>query len=180
MSSITFGSVGDIISVCLLAKKIVDTLDNTRGSSAEYRDLVTELRSLEKALLEAELVAGQHKHNKAAQPVLSEIPQLLTDCRSTHEKLRDDISKYEKHLAENAAPGLVKKLGMKVRWEVSAKAKVVSYRAQIAAHCNAINMMLVMQIASRQYLDPCTADGVAISQSRPTKHLVSPWLLTAP
>lgn len=43
MSSVTFGSVADIITVCLLAKSIAKALDNSRGSPAEYQGLVTEI-----------------------------------------------------------------------------------------------------------------------------------------
>lgn len=40
---ITFGSVGDVISVCLLIKDLVKTLDDSRGSSAEYQEVIREL-----------------------------------------------------------------------------------------------------------------------------------------
>ena len=37
--SITFGSVGDITSICLLAKDLVACVDESRGSSSEYKKL---------------------------------------------------------------------------------------------------------------------------------------------
>ena len=49
---ITFGSVGDIVSLCLLIKDLVKSLDNSRGSSAEYQAVIRELCSLDHALLE--------------------------------------------------------------------------------------------------------------------------------
>lgn len=49
---ITFGSVGDIISVSLLVKDILVALDDSRGSSAEYQGIIRELYILDRALLE--------------------------------------------------------------------------------------------------------------------------------
>ncbi|KAH7395284.1 hypothetical protein DE146DRAFT_721709 [Phaeosphaeria sp. MPI-PUGE-AT-0046c] len=57
---ITFGSVGDIISVCLLVKDLVDALDKARGSKAEYRSLIRELWILDRSLLEIDLLARTH------------------------------------------------------------------------------------------------------------------------
>lgn len=61
MSTVTFGSVGDIISVCLLAREVAECLDKARGSASEYQALSAELRSLDRALLEAGLLLDRHK-----------------------------------------------------------------------------------------------------------------------
>lgn len=143
MSSITFGSVGNIIAVCLLAKQIVDALDSSKGSASEYRNLVTELRSLEKTLLEVELVVRKNQNAANIPSSLSELPSLIGNCRTSLETLHEEIKKYNRHLSENSSSGMVGRLGMKVRWGVSVKDKITKFRIQIAAHSNAINMMLV-------------------------------------
>ncbi|KAI2484524.1 hypothetical protein Ptr902_03464 [Pyrenophora tritici-repentis] len=58
--SVTFGSVGDIISVCLLVKDLVTALDKARGSKAEYQAAIRDLWILERVLLEIELITKQH------------------------------------------------------------------------------------------------------------------------
>lgn len=55
--SVTFGSVGDIISVCLIVKDLVDALDKSRGSSAEYQAVIRELWSLDRALLQVAMLS---------------------------------------------------------------------------------------------------------------------------
>ncbi|KAF1974790.1 hypothetical protein BU23DRAFT_460501 [Bimuria novae-zelandiae CBS 107.79] len=57
---ITFGAVGDIISVCLLVKDLVDALDEARGSKAEYQSVIRELWILDRALLEIDLLSRTH------------------------------------------------------------------------------------------------------------------------
>src|SRR5947207_4507221 len=54
---ISFGSVGDIISVCLIVKDLVAALDDSRGSSTEYREVIRELWGLDRALLEVDLLS---------------------------------------------------------------------------------------------------------------------------
>lgn len=36
MSSLTFGSVGDIIAICGIIQQVVQALSDTRGSAPEY------------------------------------------------------------------------------------------------------------------------------------------------
>ena len=50
MASITFGSVGDIISICQVIVKTVSALSESRGSAVEYQGLINELWSLAQAL----------------------------------------------------------------------------------------------------------------------------------
>ena len=47
---ITFGSFGDIVSLGIIIKDLVECLNNSRGSSAEYQAVVRELSSLDDAL----------------------------------------------------------------------------------------------------------------------------------
>jgi hypothetical protein len=57
---ITFGAVGDIISVCLLVKDLIEVLDKARGSNAEYQAAIRQLHTLDRALLEIERFNRQH------------------------------------------------------------------------------------------------------------------------
>jgi len=66
---ITFGSVGDIIAVCVLVKDCVDALSDTTGSAAQYQAVIRELHVLEKALLEV----GISSRTRATTPELTSI-----------------------------------------------------------------------------------------------------------
>ena len=54
---VTFGSVGDIIAVCVLVKDCVDALSETKGAAASYQAVIRELFILEKALLEFDVLS---------------------------------------------------------------------------------------------------------------------------
>ena len=55
MMPITFGSVGDIISVCLIIKDLIKILDESRHST-EHQETIQELWALDRVLLKVELV----------------------------------------------------------------------------------------------------------------------------
>ena len=52
---ITFGSIGDLISISQIAFKVAKCLGDSRGSAAQYRGLIKELRNFDQALLQASL-----------------------------------------------------------------------------------------------------------------------------
>ena len=54
---LTFGSVGDIISVGQTAWKLIQALTDVKGSAAQYQGLIKELRAFERAMLQ---VSSQH------------------------------------------------------------------------------------------------------------------------
>ena len=64
--SFTFGSFGDIVTLSLLIKDLIKSLDDSRGSSAEYQAVVRELWSLDKALLEVEVPPPIMQANSSA------------------------------------------------------------------------------------------------------------------
>ena len=47
---VTFGSVGDIITVVGIIKDLITTLNDSRGSSADYHRITHELRNFENIL----------------------------------------------------------------------------------------------------------------------------------
>lgn len=142
MSSVTFGSVGDIITVCLLAKSIVEALDDSRGSSAEYQGLINELRSLECSLLEVELCTRSWKDASTAVSLQQECSKLVNECRKTLEAFHAYLKKYDSFLSKDSRAGVVKRAGMKIKWQLLAKDIVSRFRSELAGHSNALNMMM--------------------------------------
>lgn len=143
MSSITFGSVGDIITVCLLAKSIVDALDDSRGSPAEYRGLVNEIRSLECSLLEVELLTRSWRDASLPASLQHECSQLVNESRKTLEAFRAYLKKYDPSLSKDTHTGILRRAGTKIKWHLLAKDTVSRFRSELTGHSNALNMMMI-------------------------------------
>jgi hypothetical protein len=141
---ITFGAVGDIISVCLLVKDLVDALDKARGSKAEYRSLIKELWILDRSLLEIDLLARTHGGGVTPElEALCETARKAVDrCRELVSAFSTKIRKYQKSLGEKEAPSFMEATAMKVRWCIGEKDAVDKFRVEIAATSASLQMLL--------------------------------------
>lgn len=139
---ISFGSVGDIISICLLVKDLVTALDESKGSAAEYREVRLELRALERALLEVEVLSRSHASTVKLNALYATARKAALDCRQPVEAFLYKIKKYDPSLGAGASKNIVRNSAMKIRWQLSQKDAVTRIRAEISAHSSSINMLL--------------------------------------
>lgn len=139
---ITFGSAGDIITVCLLVMDLVTSLDESRGSAAEYQEVRRELRGLERALLEVELLSRSRSPTDKLTALYATARKAALDCRHPVENLLKKIRRYDSSLGAAALRNVVRNTAMKIRWQVSQKDEIAKFRAEISAHSSSINMLL--------------------------------------
>lgn len=141
---ITFGAVGDIISVCLLVKDLVDALDTARGSKAEYQSLTRELWILDRVLLEIDRFA--RVYGSGATPELDALCQTarktVDECKELVSDFLKRIKKYQAIFDEGTMPNLFKETGMKVRWRIGERDAVEKFRVEIAARSSSLQMLL--------------------------------------
>lgn len=138
---ITFGSVGDIISVSLLIKDLVKCLDKSRGSSAEYQAVIRELWGLDQALLEVEVLLRSCKQSVELSGLCETMNRCTERCRKVIVDFRDRTKRYQQVL-RGGTGSLVRDTTAKIRWHVSEKDDLATFRAVIAAHCSSLNMLL--------------------------------------
>ena len=139
---ITFGSVGDIISVSLLIKDLVKCLDKSRGSSSEYQAAIRELRSLDHALLEAELLLQSCKQSMELSDLCNSANRCAEQCRKCIVDFRDKTKRYQRALQGGGTGNLVRDTTAKIRWHVSERDDLTKFRAVITTHCLSLNMLL--------------------------------------
>ena len=138
---ITFGSVGDIISLSILIKNIVNSLDDSRGSSVEYQATIRELWNLDRALLQIELIFQSCEQTVELNALRATAGQCAEQCRECVTKFRDQISHFQRSLQTGHSGNFMKDVASKIRWQVSAKS-LAKFRTEINAHCMTINMLL--------------------------------------
>ena len=138
---ITFGSVGDIISLSLLIKDLVRTLDNSRGSSAEYQAVIRELWSLDHALLEVEALTRSCEQTAQLNALNATANQCAEQCRKCITRFHEHVKKFGKSLQPGGSGNLIRDTASKLRWPSSEK-ELAKFRAEINAHCFSINMLL--------------------------------------
>jgi len=138
--ALTFGAVGDIISLVLLAKDLFKALDDCRGSAKSYCDLIDELDVLNtrlektKSLYEGELPDECEDTKKVALALIN--------------KIRGDVEafcgpvckKYAASLAEGGSGNVVKDFVRKIEWKFKEK-EIEKFRQDISGHCRSLDWL---------------------------------------
>ncbi|KAJ4368159.1 hypothetical protein N0V83_006515 [Neocucurbitaria cava] len=158
---ITFGAVGDIISVCLLVKDLVETLDKARGSRPEYQSAIRELWILDRALLEVDLLT--RLHGNGATPELRGLcetaKQAATRCKDLISRFHDRIRKYKSSFDEGKSPSIIKNAALQIRWRLEEKDALDQLRVEVAGTSSSLQMLLatasvtLMGISKKQLND---------------------------
>jgi hypothetical protein len=144
MSGITFGSVGDIISVCLIVKDLVEALDDGNGSPAEYQELIRELWSLERALLQVDMMSRACQATIELNALNQTARQAAHHCRQCIEAFLDKIKKYKRSLGGDGPRNFLIDASRKVMWQLCQNDELVKFRTEINAHSSSINMLLLI------------------------------------
>jgi hypothetical protein len=142
---ITFGAVGDIISVCLLVKDLIEVLHKARGSKAEYQAAIRKLWILDRALLEIDLFNRQYGDGSIPelQGLCETANRAVTRCRTLVTTFLGRIRKYQITFDEGQQPNVLKEAAMAVRWRVGEKDALEQFRVEIAGTSSSLQMLLV-------------------------------------
>ncbi|KAF8864214.1 hypothetical protein BDZ45DRAFT_685401 [Acephala macrosclerotiorum] len=127
---ITFGSIGDLIAVGQITFMLAKALNESQGSSHNYRGLIKELRNFDQALLQHEIIPLSDQArlrpsgritNRAPNPELHRLgvstKVAVQDCRETLSKFKDNIEqKYGSSLDSSGTKHWVKDTSKKLLW----------------------------------------------------------------
>lgn len=140
---VTFGSVGDIISVSLLVKDLLVALDDSRGSSAEYQAVVRELYILDTALLQVEQLSRSRATTPELHALYETAKHTVTKCRDSVAEFTSRVKKYSGSLAVGGSGNVLKDTARKIQWRASQKdAEILKFRAEVTGYSDSINMLL--------------------------------------
>lgn len=115
--TLTFGAVGDFISIGLLIKDIVSALDEHRGSAKSYRELIEGITLLGQAVQQAEQI-----YQDSQPSALDGLEDLVSIAKSTIAQIdtslvsfRDGVSaKYGQSLAGGGSGNILKDVSKKI------------------------------------------------------------------
>jgi hypothetical protein len=138
--SVGFGfSAGDFISALELVGTVYNALRDSGTSSTEYRVLIAQLYTLEKALLRVkalELDESQHAERVA-------LLQAASQCQRTIDAFWEKIKKYQPSLRTGGSGSRVRDGWMKIKWALCQKEDLIRFKADLIGHTGSIEMLLV-------------------------------------
>ncbi|KAH7140853.1 hypothetical protein EDB81DRAFT_66730 [Dactylonectria macrodidyma] len=138
---VTFGAVGDFISVVVIIRDILSALNDSRGSSRDFRELTQSLKVMEKALEELHGVFNDPRvpiELDSLQSVALDTARQIT-CRLT--EFRQKIDKYSTSLAHNGSGNPIKDTVKKIQWKLE-EGEVSKFRGEIAGYTASLKILL--------------------------------------
>jgi hypothetical protein len=136
---VPFGvSVGDFISGLEFIGELIQALKDSTGSKKDYCELISELESLERALIQVKDV----KVDVALQLQKDEVKNAAVQCQGTILRFLIHISKFKSSLGPGGSGIKWRDVLRKCQW-VLKKEDVQKFRAQIQGHIGTIGLGLV-------------------------------------
>lgn len=137
------GSVGDIIAVALLVKDLASALNDCRGSSNEFKEVLRELQSLERALREVNVLATKHEATQELHALVEAARAAAQACRQSIDSMLHRVRRYQESLRHGGSGNLLKDGARKVQWKILESDEVDRFRAEVSAHANSLNIVLI-------------------------------------
>ena len=131
-------SVGDFLATLELVHDVIEALKASGGSSAEFVELMNELYSLERALL-------QVKHlnvPSSMQPQLAAVRQAAALSQGSIDDFLQKIKKFQPTLRIGGSQHKWKDALHKIQWRLYKKDDVDALRATLRGHTLSIIMLL--------------------------------------
>ncbi|KAH9212127.1 hypothetical protein DL95DRAFT_464179 [Leptodontidium sp. 2 PMI_412] len=167
---VTFGSVGDIISTCLIVKDLVAALDDSRGSKSEYREVIRELHIIDQALLEVDVLSRTCERTPELLALCKTARQTAQNCRQSIEAFTEKIKRYDANLCEDSSRNFLRDTIMKISW-VSQREDLEIFRAEVTGHSWSMNMLLATaSVKLLQISDQKLDAHINVSQQRAESH----------
>ncbi|KAE9376392.1 hypothetical protein N431DRAFT_529373 [Stipitochalara longipes BDJ] len=148
--TVPFGfSVGDFVAGIGLVQDVIEALRASSTSTARYQGLMSELFTLERALLEVKkLDLGDEQASRQERLDIEALHGALrlaaTQCQDTISRLLNKVKKYEGHLSANGSGSKWKDALRKVQWALLTDRDLEEYRAEIRGHSTSITMLLTL------------------------------------
>ena len=140
---IGIASVGDIVSVCLLVKDLVQALQECRGSDREFQQLIKELQSLERALLEVHRLVRDHETTPELYSLCAAAEEASKNCHCSIDRKLKEVKKYQETLRAGGSGNFLKDTRRKLQWGLMEKNDLDRFHAEVTAHVHSLQILLL-------------------------------------
>ncbi|KAF5615411.1 hypothetical protein F52700_13381 [Fusarium sp. NRRL 52700] len=118
---VTFGAVGDFISIGVLIKDFIELLDDSRGSAWEYNSLKQQLIFLRLNLDLAKRSYDEYYSASQFQDIRKTLESVVDEAERRLEDIAVKVQKYTSTLCQGSTERRIKKVARKVQWSLEKK-----------------------------------------------------------
>ncbi|RGP78355.1 vegetative cell wall gp1 [Fusarium longipes] len=118
---VTFGAVGDFISIGVLIKDFIELLDDSRGSAWEYNSLKQQLMFLRLNLDLAKRSYDDYYNTPQFQDIRNTLESVVDEAERRLEDIAVKVQKYTSTLSQGSNERRIRKVVRKVQWSLEKK-----------------------------------------------------------
>ncbi|KUL91419.1 hypothetical protein ZTR_01493 [Talaromyces verruculosus] len=177
----TFGfSVGDFLAALKLVGTIIDGLRASGHSSTRFRSLLSELYTLEDALIRVkrlDVVDDDDDGSQASERIA--LQQAAALCQRSMHDFYKKIERYQPHLTMRAAGGgknWLKDGWMKIKWATCRTEDVELFQAELRGHRGSIEILLLTLQLNRSSIQAKAQEQRQRSLAGKIQDLSSKWM----
>jgi hypothetical protein len=131
-------SAGDFIAALQLVSTVIDALRDSGDSSTEYRALLSQLYTLETALLTVKRIEVDDE--QCAEVIA--LRQAACQCQRTIDAFWEKIKKYQPSLRTGGSGSRVRDGWRKIQWALCKKDDLLKFKADLVGHTESIELLL--------------------------------------
>lgn len=150
-------SVGDIIALVTLAAQIYQALDDTKGSSSQYRELVQQLKSFQTTLRVAESSLSR-PDVIASEAAVERINEEIRACRKLLDKFDEHVRAYRQALTRNRRSAIV--AIRQIMWSLTKQRDIAELRQNLTQHSQTITILMNVLILSVKFRPPFICSNI--------------------
>jgi hypothetical protein len=137
--SVGFGfSIGDFISALELVGTVIDALRSSGAATGSYRELLSQLLSLESALLQVRKI--EFEDSQYAEVIA--LRQAAAQCRRTIDGFWEKMRRYQPSLTGEGSGSKMRDRWLKIKWAVCKKDDLAAFKADLVGHTESIMLLL--------------------------------------
>ncbi|KLP08580.1 uncharacterized protein FFMR_10216 [Fusarium fujikuroi] len=118
---VTFGAVGDFISIGVLIKDFIELLDDSRGSVWEYKSLKQQLTFLRLNLDLAKQSYDEYYKAPQFQDIRNTLESVVDEAERRLEDIAVKVQRYTSTLSQGSTERRIKRVARKVQWSLEKK-----------------------------------------------------------
>lgn len=139
--TLAFGAVGDFIAVIALIKDIITALDDSRGSTKDYRDVIHSLEILQRTVEQVSKIYDDHGVAKDLSDLRILAMNSASRIQQALEAFRNRNRKFDNSLGPGAKKKVFRDVIRKIQWSFEEK-DVNKLRDEMKGYTVSLSMLL--------------------------------------
>jgi len=140
------GSLGDVLSLCIVINNLRKAINQSRGSSAEYQAVAAELDTLEHVLVQAGILWENNERSDQFETFRVAVRCRADQCRNFIKEFHEKVKKFGSSLREGGSGSVVRDTARKFQWQICRSDELIKFRSDVIAHYSAINVLLTTAV----------------------------------